>query len=127
MSRLIGVRGSELRDEDAEDVDEEDKVGQDAEQTGGHVDPLDPLLALGGQGPAEGVVHEDPQHAVRQARNHRQSCKTGKRRGIDLVCKHVCACERGRERVFGGERRIMKIARSRRVVSLMNEESMMAG
>ena len=72
---LVGVRGPELGDEDAEDVDEEDKVGEDAEEPRRHVDPLHPLLALGGQRPAERVVHKNPEYAVEHAGNHGQTCE----------------------------------------------------
>ena len=75
VSGLVGVRGPELGDEDAEDVDEEDKVGEDAEEPRRHVDPLHPLLALGGQRPTERIVHKDPEDAVEHAGNHGQAWK----------------------------------------------------
>ena len=60
MCWLVGVRCTQLGNQNAKDVDEEDKVGQDAGQARCHVDPFD--IAIGGwQGPAHFVVIHQPQ------------------------------------------------------------------
>ena len=40
MSRFIGVWSSKLGDQDAEDINEKYKVGQNAGQSRGHINPL---------------------------------------------------------------------------------------
>lgn len=69
MGWLIGVGRLELGDQDPEDVDEEAEVGEDAEEAWRHVDPLDPLLGLCGQRPAQLVVNVDAEDPVDHARN----------------------------------------------------------
>ena len=44
VSRLVGVRGAELGEEDVEDVEEEEEVRGDAEEAREVGDPLHPAL-----------------------------------------------------------------------------------
>ena len=65
----------QLCDQDPEYVEEEAEVGQNAEQSWGHVDPLNPLLGLGRKRPTQLVVNVDAEEAIHQARDQRKACK----------------------------------------------------
>ena len=67
MRRFVGVRRLQLGHQDPEDVEEEAEVGQNTEQPRNHVDPLDPGLGFGRQGPTLGVVQTVPEHGVDEA------------------------------------------------------------
>ena len=66
----------EFGDQDPEDVEEEAKVGQDAEESRIHVEPLHPLVGrLCRQGPAQLVVNVNPEDAVQDTGYQREPCK----------------------------------------------------